>query len=394
MSKLTRESTQILRSPPDMRAYLEAHYGRLEDAALSPWKRVEVALAHREPDRVPFDFWAVPEVWEKLRLALALGDDVSAADEEVLRLLGIDCRMVTPRYVGSKARELPDGTYVDAWGTHRRQVSNELSTYGEYAGHPLAGAETVADVLNWDWAHPDDWDVSGIREQCERLNAGRRHHLRYEVGGIFEWSWALRGFERFLLDLAEKPDVACAIMDRFTDIYIENTVRVIEAAGGLLDMVYTYDDVGIQTGLLMSPRMWRRYILPRHQRLNAAIRAAKYPVKIMYHSCGAVYSLIGPFVDEMGIDVLNPLQPRAAGMDLARIKAEFGDRLSFHGAVDIQHTLPHGTPEEVQAEVWQRCGLLGRGGGYICTSAHYIQADTPLENIIAMYTTARELDPA
>jgi uroporphyrinogen decarboxylase len=319
---------------------------------------------------------------------------LNATDEEVLRLLGIDCRMVVARYAGGKARELPDGSYVDAWGTHRRNVSNEFSTYGEYASHPLAEAETVADVLNWDWASPDDWDVSGVRAQCEALDATVRYHLRYEVGGIFEWSWALRGFERFLLDLIEKPDIACAIMDCFTDIYIENTRRVIAAAGGLLDMVYTYDDVGIQSGPLLSPRMWRRYILPCHQRLNAAIRAARYPVKIMYHSCGGVYPFIAAFVDEMGIDVLNPLQPRAAGMDLARIKAEFGDRLSFHGAIDIQHTLPHGTPEKVQAEVQERCQVLGRGGGYICTSAHYLQADTPLENIIALYTARRELDLA
>jgi len=386
--------TQILQSPPELRAYLEAHYGRPEDAALSPWERVEMALDHREPDRVPFDFWAVPEVWENLRLALGLDGDFPTADERVLRLLGIDCRMVVPRYAGSKARELPDGTYIDAWGTHRRQVSNEFSSYGEYASHPLAEAETVSDVIGWDWASPDDWDVSGVAEQCAKLNQSVRYHLRYEVGGIFEWAWGLRGFERFLLDLAEAPEIACAIMDRFTDIYVENTLRVIEAAAGQLDMVYTYDDVGIQNGLLMSPRMWRRTILPRHQRLNAAIRSARYPVKIMYHSCGAVFPLIGPFVDEMGIDVLNPLQPRAAGMDMARIKAEFGDRLSFHGAIDIQHTLPHGTPEAVRAEVRERCRLLGRGGGYICTSSHHIQADTPLENIVALYTTARELDAA
>jgi uroporphyrinogen decarboxylase len=394
MKKPAGIAAEILQRPSDLRAYLEAHYGRPEDAALSPWERVEMALARRPPDRVPFDFWAVPEVWEKLRVALGLDDDASTGDEEVLRLLGIDCRMVTPSYVGSKARDLLDGTFLDAWGTHRRQVTNEFGSYDEYASHPLAEAETVGDVLGWDWASTDDWDVSGVRAQCERLNDGLRYHLRYEVGGIFEWSWGLRGFERFLLDLVEQPEIACAIMDRFTDIYIENTLRVIEAAGGLLDMVYTYDDVGIQNGLLMSPRMWRRFILPRHQRLNAAIRSAKYPIKIMYHSCGAVFRLIGPFVDEMDIDVLNPLQPRAAGMDLARIKAEFGERLSFHGAIDIQQTLPHGTPEAVQAEVRERCRLLGRGGGYICTSAHYLQADTPLENIIAMYTTPRELEPA
>ncbi len=390
MSELSEMLSRVVKDPVRLRAFLEAHYGLDGATELSPWARVEMALAHREPDRVPFDFWAVPEVWEKLRTALGLGE---TADEVVLRLLGIDCRMVAPRYRGTLARELPDGTHIDAWGTHRRNVTNEFSTYGEYASHPLAEAGTAADVLDWNWASPDDWDVSGVREQCERMNARTRYHLRYEVGGIFEWSWALRGFERFLLDLIENPDVACAIMDRFTDIYIENTLRVIEAAGGLLDMVYTYDDVGTQNALLISPRMWRRYILPRHQRLNSAIRAARYPVRIMYHSCGAVFPLIGPFIDEMGIDVLNPLQPRAAGMDMARIKGEFGDRLSFHGAIDIQHTLPHGTPDEVQAEVRERCDLLGRGGGYICTSAHYIQADTPVENIIAMYCARRELDP-
>ncbi len=385
MTALSGTLASILKDPAELRAYLRAHYGRPETSPISPWERVETALALRESDRVPFDFWAVDEVWDRLRTAL------DADDEEILRLLGADCRMVTTRYVGTKARELADGTYVDEWGAHRRRIANEFGAYDEYARHPLADAETVADVLNWDWPSPDDWDVSGVRAQCERLNSPWRHHLRYEVGGIFEWSWGLRGFERFLLDLVEKPDLASAIMDRFTDVYIENTVRVIEAAGGLLDAVYTYDDVGIQGGLLLSPRMWRKYILPRHQRLNAAIRAAKYPVKIFYHSCGAVFPLIGAFADEMGIDVLNPLQPRAAGMDMARIKAEFGDRLSFHGAVDIQRTLPHGTPEEVQAEVRARCEVLGRGGGYICASAHYLQADTPLENIVAMYTTSREL---
>jgi uroporphyrinogen decarboxylase len=385
MSDLDPTLARVLADPSSLRAYLRAWYGRPGDDAISPWQRVETALAYRQPDRVPFDFWAVPEIWDRLCAVVGVGP------EDLLRLLGIDCRMVTARYVGTRARTLPDGTFVDAWGTHRRHMANEFGTYDEYASHPLASAETVADVQDWEWPSPDDWDVSGVRDQCDHLNGAVRYHLRYEVGGIFEWSWALRGFERFLLDLIEKPDIACAIMDRFTDIYIENTVRVIGAAGGMLDMVYTYDDVGIQTGLLLSPRIWRKHILPRHQRLNAAIRAASYPVKIMYHSCGAVYPLIGAFADEMGIDVLNPLQPRAAGMDMARIKSEFGGRLAFHGGIDIQQTMPHGTPKEVQAEVRERCQVLGRSGGYICASAHYIQPDTPLENIVAMYTTPREL---
>jgi uroporphyrinogen decarboxylase len=373
-----------LKTPSERRAYLEAHYGRSEAGSLTSRERVVAAVEKREPDRVPFDFWAVPEVCAALRGYLGV-----ETDEQVLRLLGVDCRLVAPDYVGPAPRVQPDGTYFDAWGTHRRAVANDFSTYDEYVGFPLAKAQTAADVETWDgWPDPSHWDTRTLKDKIVALNCEVPYHVRYEVGGIFEWSWGLYGLDRFLIDLKRRPGVPCAIMDCFTDLYIANVTRVLEAADGLMDMVYTYDDVGIQSGLMMSPRMWREFILPRHLRLNAAIR--RYPVKIMYHSCGAVYPLIGAFADEMGIDVLNPLQPRAAGMDLARIKREFGARLAFHGGVDIQHTLPYGSPEDVQAEVRERCQVLGQSGGYICTSAHYIQADTPLENILALYTTCRE----
>lgn len=376
---------QLPTSPAARRAFLQQQYGRPDAGAMSPRERVGMALQHREPDRVPFDFWGVPEVYDALRQHLG-----AESDEEVLRLLGVDCRLVAPDYVGPAPRVQPDGTYTDAWGTHRRSVANEFSTYDEYASHPLAAAGSVADVETWDgWARPEHWDVRTLPDKIQALQRETAYHIRYEVGGIFEWSWALRGLEQFLIDLKLQPEIPCAIMDCFTDVYIANVTRVLEAAGGLVDMVYTYDDVGIQQGLMISEAMWRQFILPRHQRLNAAIR--RYPVRIMYHSCGAVFPLIGAFAAEMGIDVLNPLQPRAAGMDLARIKREHGARLVFHGGVDIQHTLPYGTPQEVQAEVRGRCRLLGRGGGYICAPAHYIQADTPLENVMAMYTAPREL---
>lgn len=373
--------------PAEVRALLENHYGQPEAARITPHQRVEMALRHQEPDRVPFDFWAVPEVWAALRRYLDTDDD-----GEVLRLLGIDCRWVVPDYVGPAPIVQEDGSYYDAFGTHRRSVSNEFCTYEEYAGHPLADVQTVAEVETWpDWPPTEHWDVSNLKDKIETLNRETEHWICYEVGGIFEWSWGLRGFERFLTGLVTQPEIACAIMDCYTDLYIANVTRVLEATDGGIDMVYTYDDVGTQQGLLISEAMWREFVLPRHLRLNAAIR--RFPVKIMYHSCGAVYPLIAALADEMGIDVLNPLQPRAAGMDAARIKREFGDRLSFYGAVDIQRTLPRGTPQEVQAEVQERCRVLGQGGGYICASAHYIQADTPLDNIVAMYTAPRELPP-
>lgn len=374
-----------LETPSERRAHLEAYYGYPREDSFTPRDRVAAAIEKREPDRVPFDFWAVPEVCTALRDYLGV-----ETDEQVLRLLGVDCRLVAPDYVGPAPRVQPDGTYFDAWGTHRRKVTNDFSTYDEYAGFPLAEAQTIAEVETWGgWPDPDRWDCRTLKDKILTLNREVPYHIRYEVGGIFEWSWGLYGLDRFLVDLKQRPEVPCAIMDCFTDLYIANVTRVLEAADGLMDMVYTYDDVGIQSGLMISPQMWREFILPRHRRLNAAI--CGHPVKIMYHSCGAVYPLIGAFADEMGIDVLNPLQPRAAGMDMARIKREFGRRLAFHGGIDIQQTLPHGLPEDVQAEVRERCEVLGRGGGYICASAHYIQADTSLDNILAMYTAPREL---
>lgn len=342
-------------------------------------------MRRRPPDRVPFDFWAVPEVIQALQAYLHASDE-----EALLRLLGIDCRVVAPDYIGPPPRVLPDGSFYTVWGSHRRRVANAYSVYDEYASYPLAEASSVAEVESWPgWPRSQYWDWNSIVPKVQRLNKTVRYHIRYEVGGVFESAWALYGLERFLMALYDRPEIPCAIMDCYTDLMIANVRSLMGAAGGLIDMVYTYDDVAIQNSLLMSPALWHKYILPRHQRLNRVIK--EYGLKILYHSCGAIYPLIEALIEDMGIDALNPLQPRAAGMDMARLKSEFGGRIAFHGGIDLQETMPHGSPAEVQAEVRQRCQVLGQGGGYICTSAHYLQADTPLENILALYTAPRQV---
>ncbi len=348
---------------------------------LSCRERVERALNHQEPDRVPADLWAVPEV--KQRLQEHLG--VSSWDK-VLQKLRIDVRWVAPDYMGP-VQIRPGGVTVDPYGAWRRPQQHGFGSYAEYAGYPLADAQTAADIHTWDWPRPEFWDVDSIIRQLDELDAQGQYFVCYEVGGIFERAWALRGFERFLIDLIENPEVPCAIMDHLTDLYIANLVNVLRAANGRIQMVYTYDDIAHQHSLLLSKRMWQKYVVPRHQRMNIAIRA--FGVHIMYHSCGAVYPVIGELIRDLGIDVLQSLQPRADGMDMTQIKKEFGARLSFHGGVDIQHTMPHGSPQEVQAEVQERCRILGKGGGYILSTAHYIQNDTPIENIMAFYSTPR-----
>jgi uroporphyrinogen decarboxylase len=360
-----------------------ADWPQLGPGELSPRERVRTALAHRQPDRVPVDLWAVPEVQERLRTYFSAG-----SWDDVLRRLDVDARWVTPDYVAEQ-RTLPGGITVGAYGSWRRTQRHGFGSYEEYAGYPLAEARTADDVHAWDWPRTEHWDVSNIPGRLAQLRSQGDYFICYDLGGIFERSWGLLGLERFLMDLVENPEVPCAIMDHMTDLYIANVTRVLQAAQGRIDMVYTWDDIAHQRSLLMSREMWHKYIVPRHQRLNIVIRA--FDVKLMYHSCGAIYPLVGDLIRDLGIDVLQSLQPQADGMDMARLKDEFGHRLSFHGGVDIQHTLPHGTPEDVSAEVSQRMEVLGRGGGYILSAAHYIQNDTPTENILAMYRTPREV---
>lgn len=350
---------------------------------MSPRERVYEALAHRQPDRVPCDLWAVSEVRERLQSHFG-----GVSWEDVLQRLQVDVRWVAPDYVGPQ-QVLAGGVTVGPYGSWRRTQRHQFGSYEEYAGYPLADARTADDVHDWDWPRTEYWDVSAIPEKLAELDAQGDFFICYDLGGIFERSWGLQGLERFLMDLVENPEVPCAIMDHMTDLYIDNVSRMLKEADGRIDMIYTWDDVAHQRGLIMSPMMWRKHIVPRHQRLNIVIRA--FDVRLMYHSCGAIYPLIGDLIRDLGIDVLQSLQPRADDMDMRRIKEEFGDRLSFHGGVDIQRTLPHGSPDEVRAEVRERCEVLGPGGGYILSAAHYIQNDTPTENILTMYTTSREV---
>jgi uroporphyrinogen decarboxylase len=372
-----------------------------------------MALAHQPPDRVPVDFLATPEVWRKL--IDALGPELpavpaspyyDAAREAVLRRLAVDCRVVSydmfcappptglrgqVDWWGSLSRStpnrmwqqrLPDGTQGSIWGVQTRTATHGLGAYDELAGFPLAHARGVADLHAHPWPQPDWWDFTPLPAVLDGLDQGGEYAVRFRAGSVFETAWQLRGMEAFFMDLAQQPEIAEYIMDRLLEVHLENIRRVLDLAGDRLDMVYFYDDVAGQTGLLMSKAMWRRLIRPRHAQLVELIHAYGKPV--MYHCDGALYGLIPELID-LGIDVLNPLQPNVAGMDMARIKQEFGDRLSFHGGIDIVTTLPHGTPADVVAEAQARIGVLGAGGGYILCSSHHLQPDTPVANILALY---------
>jgi uroporphyrinogen decarboxylase len=385
------------------------------DEVITPRQRVQTALSHREPDRTPVDFLAAPEVWDKLiahfqpDLARAdAGDFFSLEREAVLQRLETDCRIVSydmfcapPENIlkkganidwwGSLARStpnrmwrqaLPDGSSYDIWGHHTRIVANPTGHYEEYVSWPLKTAVSLDDLKNYPWPTPDWWDFSCLPDVIRKMDPNGMRSLRFRAGTVFESAWQLRGMEEFLTDMAMAPEIPQYIMERITEVIVENMRQVLTLAGDGIDVVYFYDDIGAQNAPLISKNMWRRLIKPFHQRI---IEVARQTGKlVMYHTDGAIHSMI-PDLIEMGVDILDPIQPTAKDMLPEHLKAEFGDKLSFHGGVDIVGTLPLGTPEDVRNEVRQRVNVMSTNGGYILSSSHHIQSDTPLENVLAMY---------
>lgn len=342
---------------------------------LLPRERVELALDHKDTDRVPTDFWAVPEIWERL-----LDYYHTTSKETILENLKIDVRTVVPDYIGPKMPTFADGSYYKTNGTHRRMVKNEFGAYEEHASFPLAKAEMKEEIDSFRWPKLEWYDFDHLSEKIENLH--EKYYIKIETGGIFELAWGLRGLEQFMIDMAMGEDIPHWIMGHLTDFYCGYIENVMEKAGDKIDVVYTYDDIAGQNGLLVSPRMWETYIKPYHERLNSVIK--RYGKKILYHSCGAVVPMIDRLM-ELPIDILNPLQPKADGMDMRMIKDRFGDRICFHGAIDIQELLPKGTVQQVADTARKTIDILSKNGGYILASAHFIQADTPIENILALY---------
>lgn len=374
---------------------------------MTPRERVRTALRHEEPDRVPVDFLATPDVWRKLidhlrpdTAAVGATDLIEPEREALLRHFEIDQRVISydmfcappddsnVEWWSALDRSTPnrmwrrrnaDGTTLDIWGCHRQRVEHGFGAYEEFASWPLQQATSVAEVEAYPWPDPGWWDFSPLPRLFEEFEP---YHVRFRIGSVFEVAWQIRGMQEFLIDLAIQPEIPAAIMGHLTDVYVENTRRVLELAGDRLDMVYFYDDVATQNSLMVSPETWREQVRPHHARLTEL--AHSYGVPVMYHCDGAVYPLIAELI-ELGVDVLNPIQPDAKGMDARRLKDEFGDRLSFHGGVDILRILPQGTVEEVRAEVTRLVDTLGKGGGYVLCSSHHLQPDTPVENVLAMY---------
>ena len=366
---------------------------------MTPRERVVCALQHEEPDRVPLFVGTslattlLAPGYERLKAHLGIereprlmskSGQSARLDEEVLVRLGSDGRALLSRDSPSLTpEEITVGEFTDEWGVTWKQ-GFPGAMYFEPAACAIRSA-TVSDLDHYPWpdlARPARFQ--GLAEQARYL----REQTPYAVvglGGInpHEVIFVMRGLDNWLTDLVGDPEFAHALLRKVTDVMLAGLAQYLKEVGSYIDVIITGDDLGTTAGLMMSPKTYRTMLKPYHVELMAAIKR-QTKAKIFFHSDGNIYPLIGDFIDN-GVDILNPVQVSAGEMsDTARLKREFGKHLSFCGAIDTQHALPHGTPEEVRAEVRRRMKDLAPGGGYIVASVHCIQPDVSPENVLAM----------
>ncbi|MHC4124182.1 MAG: uroporphyrinogen decarboxylase family protein [Planctomycetota bacterium] len=345
---------------------------------LSHRERVRLALEHKETDRIP------------IAMICSAVNDSQTFDQYLQKECGIsidqyfkpilDIVEIWPKYVGPPLKE-----NEDYWGVTRKQVSYGPSYYDEIDYYPLAKAKTIDDLANYRWPLTEWFDYTSILEQIKQINATEEYCIMVKGGNIFESSWYMRGFEKSIMDMAVAPELMDFIMHKVTDFYVTHSQKVLEAAKGSVDLMFTADDVGCQTGLLMSLEMLEKHITPCHKRLNNMIH--NYGIKAIYHTDGGVMEAI-PLLINMGIDILQALQFDAQGMDPQVLKNKYGDKLCFQGGISVQKTLPFGTVDEVRKETLERIKVLGKDSGYILGPSHQIQYGTPPENIAALFDTA------
>ena len=399
---------------------------------MTPRERVRKALNHESPDRVPIDFGGFQtgihrNAYRRLIDHLGIRDEVTILDpvqqlarpcEELLRRFHVDTRYVlahgpdgfdgTIRKVERNGRlwhDLKDEFGV-VWsmplgdcGLEPPRTDNPKSEirnpqpgglYMDISHHPLAAA-TLKDLAAYPWPNGADASrFSGVRKHAQTLRRETPYALVTGISGVvYEYCWYMRGLERWFMDMVEQPEFCAALLDRTLAFWLDYLTGFMWEVGDLVDVVMIGDDLAGQSGPLFSPAFYRRVVKPRQKTLVQRIKSLT-PAKIWYHTCGSCAEYIPDLLDN-GIDILNPVQTSAAGMNPALLKQRYGRELVFWGGgCDAQHVLPSATPEQVREQVRRNMETFKPGGGYVFNSIHNIQGDVPPENIVALFDAAYE----
>lgn len=394
--------------------------------AMTPRERVLAALRHEESDRVPVDLDATRAsgisamACNRLRAHLGLpsgmahlydlGQQLSHPGPEILARLGVDTLPLNRWPEGHGLRHdawepwtLPDGSqalvpagfapesdergnqYILDESGRRVRMRPASGFYFDRIYYPLAEAETVAEIEAYPLPVISDAELDALRREARRLRETTDKAIVGEFGGsILESGQDLRGWDRFLIDLIAKRDLAEALLHRVAENALANLARYLAAVGECLDVVMMGDDLGIQQGLQMSPATYRRMVKPHHARIYGYVKSHSR-ARVLLHSCGAIAPLI-PDLIEAGVDILNPVQVSAKGMDPATLKRDFGKEIVFWGGgCDSQTILPSAAPEEVRRHVRELVDIFAPGSGFVFAPVHNIQPDVPPENILAAF---------
>ena len=377
---------------------------------MNPRERVVAALSHREPDRVPIDLGGSSTSSIAASTYVRLRDHLGLAAEEIVMIdhmqqlafpaddllerLSVDTRVVHL----ARGSILPpdifdDGefdAYFDRWGIKLR-MPKETGYYFDRVAFPITDA-SIAGLDAYAWP-PRIQAPPELRTRARYLYENTDLALIggsfMGIAGIFEQAWKLVGFEDALMAMLTDRAFAERLLDAVTDAYIEAAMGYLDQVGEYLQVFTFADDICSQDSWIVSPKFYAALVKPRQRRLLDAVKR-KTNAKIFYHGCGAVFDLI-PHLIDIGVDIINPVQVSAAGMDTQRLKAAYGrDIVFWGGGVDTQHVLPFGTPQQVADEVKRRIDDLAPGGGFVFAAVHNIQALVPPENVVAAFDTAAE----
>jgi len=351
-------------------------------------ERVITALNHTEPDMVPKVSSFTPEFASKLRKHFGMQDELfnphGGVEHELELKIGNDILLTGQGFANSYYQTL-DEDYTDEWGVNWK-IADYNTKYGtgkytEISGHPLEEDESIDSYIP-----PDPSDRERYKPSKKLIE---EYGKEYAIMGvivctIFESARALRGLDKLMMDFITNEELANKILDIPFNYHLYAAKKLTSMG---VDIIWSGDDMGGQNGMLMSPKLWRKYFKPRMAKLYSELKAINPNLKIAYHSDGVIYPIIDELV-EIGLDILNPVQPKC--MDPYYLKKRYGKNLSLWGSIDIQETLPFGTPKEVENEVKDRIKNMGPGGGFIISPTHHVQIDTSIRNFFAFWDTAEK----